>query len=130
MIVDSSALVAIMLREPECDRLLDALGRAASVAIGAPTLVESAIVLSSRMQMDARGRIARLLQEHEMSVIPLTEAHYALAVEAWLRFGKGRHVAALNFGDCLVYATATLARRPLLCTGDDFTRTDVDRVPW
>jgi len=58
--------------------------------------------------------------------IPFGEAHYGSAVEAWLRYGKGRHPAGLNFGDCMAYATARVAGRPLLCTGEDFPRTDLE----
>ncbi|HEX7838922.1 MAG TPA: type II toxin-antitoxin system VapC family toxin [Kofleriaceae bacterium] len=61
-----------------------------------------------------------------IEVVPFTDAHDGIAVEAWLRFGKGRHPAALNFGDCLTYAVAKVTTRPLFCTGDDFTKTDLE----
>jgi ribonuclease VapC len=60
-----------------------------------------------------------------IEIVPFTDDHYGVAVDAWLRFGKGRHPAALKFGDCLTYAIAKVAMRPLLCTGDDFARTDL-----
>jgi ribonuclease VapC len=124
MMLDSSALVAIVLQESDADRLLARMRAAPSVAIGAATLLECGIVLSARLQMDARGLLARLLQESGIAVIDVTEAHFGIAMEAWLRFGKGRHPAALNFGDCLSYAMATVAQMPLLCVGEDFPQTD------
>ena len=126
MIVDSSALVAMALGEAGHDLLIDKLSAATQAGIGAPTLVETAIVLSARLRRDARGAVARMLQELGIEVVPFTDAHYGIAVEAWLRFGKGRHPAALNFGDCLTYAVAKITMRPLLCTGDDFTKTDLE----
>ena len=126
MILDRSAIVAIVLREPGYEVLLEKMAAAASVAVGAPTLAEAAIVLSARLRTDVRGRLARLIQEGGIVALPFGEAHYAVAVEAWLRFGKGHHPAALNFGDCLAYAAATLAGEPLLSVGDDFPRTDVE----
>jgi ribonuclease VapC len=126
MIIDSSAVVAIVLQEPQYEPLVDKLVGSSSVGIGAPTLVETAIVLSARLGTDARGLLARLLAEAGISVVPFGEAHYATAVDAWLRFGKGRHRASLNFGDCLSYATARLAGLPLLCVGEDFAQTDIE----
>ncbi len=129
MILDSSAVVAILLQEPEHEPLLEALSGASEAGIGAPNLVEAGIVLSARTGRDARGLISRFLAEAGVIVVPLSDAHWATAVDAWLRFGKGRHPAALNFGDCLAFATARVAGWPLLCTGDDFARTDLETVP-
>ncbi len=126
MILDSSAVVAVVFREPGWERLLQRMESSPRLAIGAATLVETTIVLSARLKRDARGLMARFLQEAGVVVSSLTEAHYGLALDAWLRFGKGRHPAALNFGDCLSYATARLAGEALLCVGDDFPRTDLD----
>jgi ribonuclease VapC len=126
MIVDSSALVAMALQEAGHDLLIDKLSAATQAGIGAPTLVETAIVLSARLRRDARGAVARMIQELGIEIVPFADAHYGIAVDAWLRFGKGRHPAGLNFGDCLTYAVAKLTRRPLLCTGEDFTKTDLE----
>lgn len=125
MILDSSALVAIVLREPGYETLLAKIDSASGVGVGAPTLVETALVLGARLERDARDVIAALVDGHAIAVVPFTHAHYAAAAEAWLRFGKGRHRAALNFGDCLAYAAASVAREPLLCVGADFPRTDL-----
>lgn len=124
MILDSSALVAIALRQQESESLLQRMATAPHLAIGAATLLEAGIVLSARTASDARGMLSRILLESGIEVLPVTDAHFGVAMDAWLRFGKGRHPAALNFGDCLAYATAALAREPLLCVGDDFPQTD------
>jgi ribonuclease VapC len=125
VILDSSALVAIVFQEPDYGALLEKLRGASALGIGAPTAAETSIVLSARLGRDARGLLARLLQEAGVVLIPFGEAHHGAAVDAWLRFGKGRHPAALNFGDCLAYAVARLSDRPLLCVGNDFAQTDL-----
>ena len=128
MIVDSSALVAIVLMEPEHQMLVEYLATAPVVGVGAPALAETGIVLTARLGVPGRSLLARLLYEAGIETIPYTAAHWPVAVDAFTRYGKGRHPAALNFGDCLTYATCRLARRPLLCTGDDFPQTDLDLV--
>lgn len=126
MILDSSAIVAVVRREPGHEALLARLDDAERVAIGAPTLVETAIVLEARLGIDARPILARLLDDFRVVIVPFVDAHWQEAARAFRRFGKGRHPAALNFGDCLSYAVARLAGRPLLCVGDDFAKTDLD----
>ena len=125
MILDSSAVVAIIFQEPDHEALLEKLTDAEEVGIGTPTLVECGIVLSARLNQDVRGFLARFLEEANVTVVPFTDAHYGIAIGAWLKYGKGRHAAALNFGDCLAYAVAKLAAMPLLCVGDDFPQTDL-----
>ena len=128
MIVDSSAIVAIVLREPGWEKVVARLGAEATPAIGAPTLVETGLVLTAKIGTKARIVLSRLLQETGLTVIPFAEEHWRIAVDAYARFGKGRHAAALNFGDCLTYAVARLAGQPLLFVGDDFSRTDLPPV--
>jgi ribonuclease VapC len=125
MILDSSAVIAIVLHEPDYEILLQKLTSAQVRMIGAPTLVECSIVLSSRTNQDSRGLLARFLKETKVHVVSFGEDHYSAAIGAWLRFGKGHHRAALNFGDCLSYAMAKLSGLPLLCVGDDFPQTDI-----
>jgi ribonuclease VapC len=125
MILDSSAILAILLAEPGSERLIRVVADAPLVAVGAPTLVESAIVLSSRLGRDARPLLNDFLREAGVEIIPFTPDHYDLAVDAFLRYGKGRHPAALNFGDCLTYAIARVAALPLLFTGDDFAHANL-----
>lgn len=126
MILDSSAVVALALQEPGHERLLAAVSAAPLLGIGAPTLVETTIVLSARLGRDARGLVGRFALEADLTVVPFTDAHFGTALDAWLRFGRGRHPAGLNFGDCLAYATARVAGEPLLFVGDDFGKTDIE----
>lgn len=125
MIVDTSVIAAIVFREPGFAPLLQRLATASIAGAGAPTLAETSIVLSARLQRDARGLLERLLQELRIASVPFSEEHWRAAHDAYLRFGKGRHPARLNFGDCLSYATAKLADQPLLFVGGDFAKTDI-----
>jgi ribonuclease VapC len=125
VIVDSSSLVALLLREPGWEPLLDRLAAEPSTGVGAPTLAETGIVLAARMGVSGRTLLARFVDESDLVVVPLGDEHWGVAVDAFLRFGKGRHPARLNYGDCLTYAVARLADEPLLCVGDDFARTDL-----
>lgn len=124
MIVDTSALVAVVVQEPAADEVLEKL-LAARSAIGTPTVVELGIVLSARLGLDARGLVSELLRELAVVEIAFETEHWREAVSAFWRFGRGRHRAGLNFGDCLSYAVARVADEPLLFVGDDFAETDV-----
>lgn len=128
MIVDSSAVIAVLLRQPGHEALLDRLEIAQSAGIGTPTLVETGIVLVARLGIAGKSLLARFLNEAGVTVVPFTGDHWPIAVDAYIRYGKGRHPAALNFGDCLTYAVCRQADEPLLCVGDDFPRTDLDLV--
>lgn len=125
MIVDTSAIVAIVFREPGFEGVLERLVQAPSLAAGAPTLAEASIVVSARLKRNGRGVVERFLQELGIESIPFSDEHWRAAHDAYLRFGKGRHPARLTFGDCLSYATARLADEPLLFVGNDFSKTDV-----
>jgi ribonuclease VapC len=125
MIVDTSVLLAIVFREEGYERLVDELAAADAVAAGTPTLAETGIVLSARLDAAADGMLERLLDEFAIQEIPFGEIHWREAVDAFRRFGKGRHRAALNFGDCMTYATARLAGESLTFIGDDFELTDL-----
>ncbi len=125
MIVDSSAIVAILLRETGWEDLVDLIATAESCGGGAPTRAQTGVVLTAKVGQRAHGIIARFLQESAMTTLPFGEDHWPVAIAAYARFGKGRHAANLNFGDCLTYAVARLADRPLLFVGDDFRRTDL-----
>ena len=125
MILDSSAVVAILLREPGADELEAKVAAAPALGIGAPTFVEVLMVLSSRFGRDAAGHLEGFLRRSDAVVVSFSEEHARAAAEAFARFGKGRHRAALNYGDCMAYAVAKLAGQPLLCTGGDFRKTDL-----
>ncbi len=128
MIVDSSAVLAVLFRESHADAVVAELEAAQRAGIGAPTAVEAGIVLTARLGVTGRSLLARFLAEASIDVLPLSAEHWPHAVDAYVRFGKGRHPAGLNFGDCLTYAVARHARQPLLCVGQDFPQTDLEIV--
>lgn len=125
MIIDSSAILAIIGKEPGYDRVLHALATAQRTRIGAPTRLETSIVMTARFGARGKTALSRFLQENAITTVAFGEEHAAAALDAYSRFGKGRHPAALNFGDCCTYAVASLAGEPLLCIGDDFIKTDL-----
>jgi ribonuclease VapC len=125
MILDTSAILAVVFKEPGFEVVLDKIAAADVIAIGAPTAVEAGIVLDARLGGIGRGALVRLLHEWAVSVVPFGDDHWKQAADAYARFGRGRHKAALNFGDCLSYAVAKIADQPLLCVGTDFSRTDL-----
>ena len=128
MILDSSALIAIIFKEPGYELIMDKLTKAEYLGIGTPTLAETGIVLTARMGRLSKSLLTGILQELGINEIPFGQVHWREAVEAYQRFGRGRHPAKLNFGDCLSYATARLAGQPLLFVGNDFKQTDIDSV--
>ena len=126
MIVDTSALVAIVVRESGFESIIAKLDHPdAHAGIGTPTIAELGIVVSARLGMDARSLVVDLLDHFDIVEVPFAEAHWRAAVDAFWRYGRGRHPAGLNFGDCLTYAVAHLADEPLLYLGDDFAATDL-----
>ena len=125
MVVDSSALVAILREEPGYERFLQKALDADQPMVGATAAFETAMVLSGRWHRDARSTLHGLLRTIGAEIVPFTEEHYEAAVSAFLRYGKGRHPAGLNFGDCMSYALAVVSGMPLLYTGSDFSKTDV-----
>lgn len=127
MIVDSSALIAVVFREPGFERVIESMRNAFLVAAGAPTLAETGIVLRARLER-SDGLLERLIDEFDIEEIQFGDAHWREAVDAFRRYGKGRHKAQLNFGDCMTYAVAKLTGEPLLFTGADFKHTDLESV--
>jgi ribonuclease VapC len=126
VIVDASALIALLLREPNWDHIAEALTRHDRPAIGAPTLTETAIVLTAKGAPPSL--LPALLQRSGLAVVSFTELHATVAADAYRTYGRGRHLAALNFGDCMTYAVAHVARAPLLFIGNDFSHTDIESV--
>ena len=125
MIIDSSAIIAIIFREHGCETILAKLTETQFAGMGTPTLVETAIIMTARMGFDAGSQLSLFIQEFGITEIPFGSDHWREAVSAFHRFGKGRHPAALNIGDCMCYAVARLAGQPILCKGSDFTQTDI-----
>lgn len=125
VVLDTSALVAILQAEPEADALLAVLDDADVRCVSAATLVEAGIVLQARFGDHGERELDLFLQRAEVEVLPLTADHAELARQAFRRFGKGRHDAGLNYGDCFAYALAVSLDARLLFKGADFPRTDV-----
>ncbi len=128
MILDSSAVVSIFLRRAGWERLIDALAGDQPVGIGAPTLSEAGGDLLAATGRDLRSLLARFVTELDLIVIPFGEAHARAAGDAFLRYGSGRGRAGLDLGDCLAYATARLARQPLLTDDARFAKTDLELI--
>lgn len=125
MILDTSAVLAILQSEEGWEELLETLESADRRRMSAPSLVEAGIVLQARYGDHGERELDLFVQRGGVEVVPFTEDHARVAREAYRRFGKGRHAAALNYGDCFSYALSVSLNEPLLFTGDDFPQTDV-----
>lgn len=130
MILDSSALVAIICREPGHADLLRKIAAASSILVGAPTVAETQMVVTMKVSeghqdTDGAGLVDQFLSEIQARIVPFTREHVSIFFDAFRRYGKGRHPAHLNMGDCFTYATAKAAGMPLLFVGDDFSLTDL-----
>ena len=128
MIVDTSAIMAILQKEPEAPTFGAALTEGARIAISAATLAELCVVAESRAGAAVWAEVEALMADAAIEVVPFTAGQAALAREGWRRFGKGRHPAGLNLGDCFAYALAQERGEPLLFKGGDFALTDVRRA--
>lgn len=125
LVVDTSAAVAVLIDEPGADWLLNSLAESQRSVMPAATYLELAMVIESRYGQAATGLAARFVRDAEVEIVDVSAEAAERALEGWRRFGKGRHPAKLNFGDCLVYGVAMELDLPILCTGDDFARTTV-----
>lgn len=125
MVLDASALLAILLGEPEQGRYIEGIALASRRLVSAATVVECGLVLTSRRGAGGVTRLHALLHEAKIEVAAVDSAQAQTAIEAFQRFGKGRHPAGLNFGDCFAYALAAVTGEPLLYKGDDFAKTDI-----
>lgn len=130
MMIDTSALMAIALREAEGERMAEAIAGAASRLISCVNWLELLMVAESRLGPDGASDARLLLASLEITPVPLDAEQSAEAFATWRRYGKGRHPAALNLGDCCAYAASTVTGEPLLYKGEDFRRTDVARAEW
>lgn len=128
MVIDTSALIAIFLGEPEADRFDEAIAKAKTLLLPATCLLEARMVLVARRDERSVNDLDLWLLKAGVDVIPVDSDLVDLATQAWLAYGKGRHPAALNFADCLSYALAKRSGLPLLFKGDDFSRTDVRKA--
>lgn len=122
--LDTSAIVAVLRHEPDEERIFARMSAASQMVIGRPTELELYMVTAGQIgEAAARAAIDRILMYVQR--VDFGEAHLAAATGAFDRFGKGRHPAALNYGDCMAYAVARVAGCPLLYKGEDFARTDI-----
>jgi ribonuclease VapC len=125
VILDTSAIMAILKDEPEATCFGAALADAETVAVSAATLVEAGMVAEGRGGPSAGEQLDRLVLQLRAEIVPFTAAQAAIARDAWRRYGKGRHPAKLNLGDCFAYALAKARGETLLFKGADFALTDV-----
>ena len=129
MVVETSAVLAILLDEPEAAEFAQLIEEDPAPVISAASVLEAGIVLLSRHGPDARDDLQDFLAQGGLHVEPVTAEQATLALEAYQRYGKGRHRAGLNFGDCFTDALCKAMGQPLLCKGQDFAQTDIATVP-
>jgi ribonuclease VapC len=125
MVVDTSALVAILAGEPEQERFIRILSEAPIRRISGASLFEAGMVLIGRRMYEPETRIQAFLEDSGIQVFAFDEGPVALAIAAFGKFGKGLHPASLNFGDCMTYPLAKQTGEPLLFKGNDFNQTDL-----
>ena len=124
--IDTSAIVAIALGEPESARFTARIEAARQILVGVPTQLEARMVLTGRGgAAAAAATLAALFADPKVFSVDFAAAHLAAATDAFDRYGKGQHRASLNYGDCMAYAVAKVAGCPLLFKGEDFARTDI-----
>ncbi|WP_294537769.1 type II toxin-antitoxin system VapC family toxin [uncultured Rhodoblastus sp.] len=126
MVIDTSAIVAIAMNESEAEAFERRIADAAVRLISAATVLEAAMVLETRLGEPGGGELDLWLLRAGVEIVAVDAIHADQARRAWRRFGKGRHPAGLNFGDCFSYALAALTQEPLLFKGNDFSKTDIE----
>ena len=127
MVIDTSALVAILLGEPEAEVLAAAIAADPRRLVSSFTLLEAGVVMGARKGESGGRELDLLLHRIQAVIVNMTAEHAELARRAWRQFGRGRHPAALNLGDCCSYALSRFSGEPLLFKGEDFGQTDVVR---
>ena len=130
MVIDTSAIMAILLGDSAAGQLVEALEADRTRLVSGATVVETSLVVLGRFGEMGDPQIDRLLRGIGAEVVPVGLEQVAIARDAALRFGRGRHPAALNFGDCFSYALAMERGEPLLFVGEDFAKTDVSVCRW
>lgn len=128
MVLDTSALMAVLLGEDDAELYVRAIVDDPRRLISAFILLETSIVIEARKGPDGSREWELLQYRINIDVVPFTTTQHVLAIEAWRRFGKGRHPAGLNIGDCCSYSLSKMAGEPLLYKGDDFVQTDITPV--
>jgi ribonuclease VapC len=128
MVIDTSAIVAIALDEPEAASFERKIADDPIRLISAATVFEAGMVLEAKLGEAGGAELDLWLHKVGVEIVPVDAEHADQARRAWRRFGRGRHAASLNYGDCFSYALAALSQEPLLFKGDDFSKTDVRRA--
>ena len=129
MVIDTSALLAVLLKEPEAPRIAQAIEDAPVRLLSAANLLEASMVIESRKGEEGARDLDLLLYRTGIEVVAVDQSQAEIARRGWRQFGKGRHAASLNYGDCFAYALAKSRNLPLLFQGRDFKHTDVQQVP-
>lgn len=130
MVIDSSAVIAILLGETEASVFARSIAEAPKRLMSSFTALEAFLIIEARKGELGGRDLELLLYRTGIDIVPFTGEHLELARRAWRKFGKGRHQAGLNIGDCCSYALSVYSGEPLLFKGEDFTLTDVQSVPW
>ena len=130
MVIDTSALIAILLHEPEGAPLARAIAAAPRRLLSALSLLEAGIVIEAKKGEEGARQLDLLIHRAGIEVVAMNGEQAELARTAWRRYGKGRHPAGLNLGDCCAYALSRHSGEPLLFRGEDFPHTDVTAVAW
>ena len=125
MVVDSSALLAILFGEPEVDAFIEALAAPDRKFMSAVNKLEAMIVVEARKGAADAAALIKLIATAEIEIIPFDSGQAEIAMAAWRQYGRGRHQAGLNLGDCAAYALASTLNKPLLFKGEDFSKTDI-----
>lgn len=130
MVIDTSALAAILFGETTAERLIASVDSDRRRLVSAATVVELTLVVLGRVGEAGESQLDRLLAAIDAEIVPVDAEQATIARDAALHYGRGRHRAGLNFGDCFSYALSVALGEPLLCVGDDFSQTDVALAPW
>ncbi|OQW89650.1 MAG: VapC toxin family PIN domain ribonuclease [Thiotrichaceae bacterium IS1] len=128
MVIDPSAIIAILLGEPEAAALVKAMGQDGKRLVSVFSVLEASVVLERRKGETGQRDLDRFLRDAKITMVDFNEPQLEIAREAWRKFGKDRHPARLNLGDCCSYALAKYTGEPLLFKGKDFSQTDLTRL--
>ena len=128
IVLDTSALIALLLKEPDAELIASALVSATAIRMAAPNWLEVAMVAMARRGIDGYQQLKQILERLQVEVVASDRANAEIAFQAWIQYGKGRHPAGLNYGDCFAYALAKQRGEALLYKGNDFSKTDIQSV--
>jgi ribonuclease VapC len=125
IVLDTSALIALLLKEPDAELIASTLVSAAAIRMAAPNWLEVAMVAMSRRGIDGYQQLQQILERLQVEIVASDRVNAEIAFQAWVQYGKGRHPAGLNYGDCFAYALAKQRGEALLYKGNDFSKTDI-----